>query len=94
MNLSIGIKDELGEIKTERILQVSRGYESLTHTRAGIIRNLARGLYAYPKTDPQLAAVVTRFAATESGLRPDISLSAQGEPHACVGERHRLTPRA
>jgi len=40
----------------------------MRHTRAGIIRNLARGLYDYPKSDPQLGILSPSIDAVARAL--------------------------
>lgn len=40
----------------------------MRHTRDGIIRNLARGLYDYPKTDPQLGILSPSIDAVARAL--------------------------
>jgi hypothetical protein len=40
----------------------------MRHTRAGIIRNLARGLYDYPKNDPQLGLLAPSIDAVARAL--------------------------
>jgi len=40
----------------------------MRHTRAGITRNLARGLYDYPKKDPQLGILFPSIDAVARAL--------------------------
>lgn len=52
----------------------------MRHTRAGIIRNLARGLYDYPKNDPQLGLLAPSIdvVARALSLRHAIRLQPSG----------------